>query len=134
MPAAATRHFDVPSTHWTLVQAVQGGNVEEAARAMEELCKSYWHPIYAFLRRDGHSPRDAEDQTQAFFHRLITEHALLAAPPGAGKLRSWLLGVLPRDRAADRLQRDRDAHPHPPPAREVPQPAARGSRPHRAHA
>lgn len=85
-----------PTTHWTLVSAVQGGGPEEAAQAMEELCRSYWYPIYAFLRRSGHSAADAEDLTQAFFHRLITEDALLSARQDAGKLRSWLLGVLKR--------------------------------------
>ncbi len=85
-----------PSTHWTLVHALQNGNPEDAAAAMEELCKGYWYPIYAFLRRSGHAAHDAEDLTQAFFHRLITENALLSAQQEAGKLRSWLLGVLKR--------------------------------------
>lgn len=61
---------------------------------MEELCAGYWYPIYAFLRRSGHGVHDAEDLTQAFFHRLMTEDALLSARQEAGKLRSWLLGVL----------------------------------------
>ena len=85
-----------PTTHWTLVSAVQGEDAGEAARAMEELCRSYWYPIYAFLRRSGHSAADAEDFTQAFFHRLITEDAILSARREAGRLRSWLLGVLKR--------------------------------------
>jgi len=90
----ASRYADFPSTHWTLVQAVQGENAEDAARAMEQLCKGYWYPIYAFLRRSGRSAHDAEDLTQAFFHRLMTEGALLSARQEAGKLRSWLVGVL----------------------------------------
>lgn len=95
MPAPAhSLNVAFPSTRWTLVHAVQGGSEDEAARAMEELCKRYWYPIYAFLRRSGHATSDAEDLTQAFFHRLITENALLAAQQEAGKLRSWLLGVL----------------------------------------
>ncbi|MDP1592515.1 MAG: hypothetical protein Q8M07_32430 [Prosthecobacter sp.] len=95
MPAAdASRYTDFPSTHWTLVRAVQGGNAEEAAQAMEQLCKGYWYPIYAFLRRSGHAGHDAEDLTQAFFHRLMTEDALLSAQQEAGKLRSWFIGVL----------------------------------------
>lgn len=85
-----------PSTHWTLVHALQNGSAEDAAEAMEELCKGYWYPIYAFLRRSGHAKHDAQDLTQAFFHRLITENALLSAQQEAGKLRSWLLGVLKR--------------------------------------
>lgn len=90
----ASRYADFPDTHWTLVRAVQSGNAEEAARAMEELCKGYWYPIYAFLRRSGRSAHDAEDLTQAFFHRLMTEDALQSAQREAGKLRSWLVGVL----------------------------------------
>jgi DNA-directed RNA polymerase specialized sigma24 family protein len=88
------RDGDFPTTHWTLVQAVQGSDPDEAARAMEQLCKGYWYPIYAFLRRSGHAAHDAEDLTQAFFHRLITEGGLLTAEKKDGKLRSWLLGVL----------------------------------------
>jgi len=87
---------DFPTTHWTLVQAVQGGNAAHAAKAMEQLCKGYWYPIYAFLRRSGHSTEDAEDLTQAFFHRLITEDAIQTVRQDVGKLRSYLLGVLRR--------------------------------------
>ena len=89
-----SHHADFPTTHWTLVHAVQGGSAEDAARAMEELCKGYWYPIYAFLRRSGRNPHDAEDLTQAFFHRLITENALQVAQKENGRLRSWLIGVL----------------------------------------
>ncbi len=60
-----THHADFPTTHWTLVQAVQHGRPEDAAQAMEALCKGYWYPIYAFLRRSGHAAHDAEDLTQA---------------------------------------------------------------------
>lgn len=90
------QHSAFPTTHWTLVQAVQHGDPGAAARAMEELCKGYWYPIYAFLRRSGHSQEDAQDFTQAFFHRLITEEAILTARQENGKLRSYLLGVLKR--------------------------------------
>ena len=96
MPADFSQHAEFPLTHWTLVRAVQSGSAEEAARAMEALCKSYWYPIYAFLRRTGRSAPDAEDLTQAFFHKLITGDALQTARPEAGKLRSWLLAVLKR--------------------------------------
>ncbi len=85
-----------PTTHWTLVQAVQQGSAVDAARAMETLCKGYWYPIYAFLRRSGHSAHNAEDLTQAFFQRLIADDSILAARREAGKLRSYLLGVLKR--------------------------------------
>lgn len=97
MPAAHPSFAsDFPTTHWTLVRAVQGGVSGEAERAMEELCRSYWYPIYAFLRRSGHGSADAEDLTQAYFQRLITEEALLLAQQEHGRLRSYLLAVLKR--------------------------------------
>lgn len=85
-----------PTTHWTLVQTVQGDDATAAARAMEELCKDYWYPIYAYLRRSGHDPEDAEDLTQCFFEKLISDDAIQAARKEAGKLRSFLLGILRR--------------------------------------
>jgi RNA polymerase sigma factor (sigma-70 family) len=97
MPAADTRSGSAfPPTHWTLVRLVQSENAEDAARAMEDLCNSYWYPIYAFLRRSGRDAPDAEDLTQEFFQQLITGNALLSARQEAGKLRSFLLGVLKR--------------------------------------
>lgn len=85
-----------PTTHWTLIHAVQEGSPDVAARAMEALCNRYWYPIYAFLRRSGRSAHDAEDLTQAFFEKLITEDAIRCARQDVGKLRSFLLGVLKR--------------------------------------
>lgn len=87
---------DFPTTHWTLVQAVQKGSAAEAAQAMEDLCKRYWYPIYAFLRRSGHAVHDAEDLTQGFFERLIGDESIQHARQEAGKLRSYLLAVLKR--------------------------------------
>ena len=85
-----------PTTHWTLVQVVQDGSPGEAATALEAICTSYWYPIYAFLRRSGHGQHDAEDLTQAFFARLISEEAIQTVRREQGKLRSYLLGVLKR--------------------------------------
>lgn len=105
-----------PTTHWTLVQTVQGDDATAAARAMEELCKGYWYPIYAYLRRSGHAPQDAEDLTQCFFEKLISDDAIQTARQEAGKLRSFLLGILRRV-LSDHARRDsalkRGAHsPH----------------------
>ncbi|MGK0190637.1 MAG: DNA-directed RNA polymerase specialized sigma24 family protein [Verrucomicrobiales bacterium] len=83
-----------PSTHWSLVKVAQQGSETEVRQAMETICQRYWYPIYAYLRHSGHAPPDAEDLTQGFFHRLISEKALLAASEGRGRLRSYLLGVL----------------------------------------
>lgn len=75
---------------------VRLGTEAEARQAMESICQSYWYPIYVYLRRSGHSPSDAEDLTQGFFHRLISEGALATAREEVGRLRSYLLGVLKR--------------------------------------
>lgn len=85
-----------PTTHWTLVQAMQGDDPNAAAEAMEAMCKSYWYPIYAFLRRSGYTSQDSEDLTQAFFERLIADDSIRGARQSLGKLRSFLLGVLKR--------------------------------------
>jgi RNA polymerase sigma-70 factor (ECF subfamily) len=94
--ADRTRSSPFPTTHWTLVQAVQAGTPAEAAKALEALCRDYWYPIYAFLRRSGHAAHDAEDLTQAFFERLVSEESLMDARREQGRLRSFLLGVLRR--------------------------------------
>lgn len=91
-----THSSPFPTTHWTLIQSVQEGSPEEAARAMEEICKNYWFPIYAYLRRSGRAAHDAEDITQAFFQQLIAEETIKNARQARGKLRSFLLTVLVR--------------------------------------
>lgn len=85
-----------PATRWTLVCRVQRGSEADAARAMEELCRQYWYPIYAFARRSGFSPHDAEDLTQVFFQRLITSETIHAAQQEKGRLRSFMLALLKR--------------------------------------
>lgn len=105
MSADQTSNSPFPTTHWTLVQIVQGGTPEDAVRAMEALCARYWYPIYAFLRRSGRGQQDAEDLTQEFFARLVSEDAIAAARREQGRLRSYLLGVLKRV-IADHLRHD----------------------------
>ncbi len=78
------------------MRTVQRGGEAESQAALEVLCQAYWYPVYAFLRRTGRPPADAEDLTQMFFHRLIEERALHSASEGFGRLRSYLLGVLKR--------------------------------------
>ncbi len=95
-PGDGNRQSAFPTTQWTLVQVVQGGSPEDAAKAMEAICAGYWYPIYAFLRRSGHGLHDAEDLTQAFFARIISEEAMQTVRREHGKLRSYLLGVLKR--------------------------------------
>lgn len=65
-----------------------------ARDALEKLCHTYWPPIYAFVRRQGHSPHDAEDLTQAFFARVLAKNYFAHADRAKGRLRSFLLGSL----------------------------------------
>jgi RNA polymerase sigma-70 factor (ECF subfamily) len=62
--------------------------------ALEKLCRDYWQPVYAFVRRSGANPEDARDLTQAFFADLLAGDWLQRADHGRGRFRSYLLGVL----------------------------------------
>jgi len=68
----------------------------KAAEAMEKLCHRYWPPIYAYIRRRGHGPDDAQDLTQEFFARLLKKHHLNAADASKGKFRTLLLTAASR--------------------------------------
>lgn len=82
------------TTHWSVVLAAGTAGVPAAQAALERLCRTYWNPLYAFIRRLGNSPAEAQDLTQGFFVYLL-EHQLVAkADPQAGRFRSYLLGSL----------------------------------------
>ena len=83
-------------TQWTLIHRVNEGSDAESARAMEEICRQYWYPIYAFTRRSGFTPEDAEDLTQVFFQRMIASGTIQAARQERGQLRSFMLSLLKR--------------------------------------
>lgn len=85
-----------PTTHWTLIQIVQGGDRKMAAEALEDICGRYWYPIYAYLRRTGRSAHDAEDLTQMLFQRLVIDDAIQEVRKERGRLRSYLIGMLRR--------------------------------------
>ncbi|HEV2207813.1 MAG TPA: sigma-70 family RNA polymerase sigma factor [Verrucomicrobiae bacterium] len=78
------------TTHWTVVLAAKEGK-GSAAEAVAALCSSYWYPIYAFIRRTGASPHEAEDLTQEFFCRVLQREWLGNVHPAGGKFRSFLL-------------------------------------------
>lgn len=82
------------TTHWSVVLAAGRRDTPESADALEALCRTYWHPIYAYVRRHGHSPEDAQDLTQEFFARLLQKNSIARAEPGRGRFRSFLLGAL----------------------------------------
>lgn len=84
------------TTHWSLVAAA---NPDEASRsrarkALEELCRAYWYPLYAFVRGCGHSAVEAQDLTQAFFLRIIETDGFASADRERGRFRSYLLGAM----------------------------------------
>lgn len=83
-----------PPTHWTQVMAARQEGSAEAADALEHLCSTYWYPIYAYIRRKGHSDEDAKDIAQGFFHHILERNLLGSADRARGKFRSFLLGSL----------------------------------------
>jgi RNA polymerase sigma-70 factor (ECF subfamily) len=90
--SAANVSQEFPVTHWSAVFAAgQEGN-PKAEAALAELCHTYWYPLYAFARRKGHQPADAQDLTQSFFAFLIDAQLVVKADPGKGRFRSFLLG------------------------------------------
>jgi RNA polymerase sigma-70 factor (ECF subfamily) len=79
-------------THWSAVFAAGQEGSSRADAALAELCQTYWYPLYAFARRKGHQPADAQDLTQNFFVFLIDSQLVQKADPGKGRFRSFLLG------------------------------------------
>ena len=83
-----------PPTRWSVVLAATRRQSPESTQAMESLCRAYWYPLYAYVRRSGHSPHDAQDLTQEFFARLLEHHWLDTADREKGHLRSFLIIAL----------------------------------------
>ncbi|HOA60961.1 MAG TPA: sigma-70 family RNA polymerase sigma factor [Verrucomicrobiota bacterium] len=84
------------TTHWSVVVSARDQGSAQSAAALETLCRAYWYPLYAFVRRAGHSPADAEDLTQGFFERLLEKGYLTAAAREKGRFRTFLLTALQR--------------------------------------
>jgi RNA polymerase sigma-70 factor (ECF subfamily) len=83
-----------PPTRWSVVLAATRRHSPESASAMEAICRAYWYPLYAYVRRCGQPPHDAQDLTQEFFARLLEHHWLDTADPGKGRLRTFLITAL----------------------------------------
>jgi len=81
-PRAAAGHF--VTTHWSVVLTAGRSDTTRAQAALENLCRAYWPPLYAYVRRRGHSVEDAEDLTQEFFARLLKHDRVSAADPEKG--------------------------------------------------
>jgi RNA polymerase sigma-70 factor (ECF subfamily) len=82
------------TTHWSIVLAAGRRSSPGAKGALEALCRVYWYPMYAYLRRKGYSPDDAQDLTQSFFARLLEKNVAGKADRTRGKFRSFLLASL----------------------------------------
>ena len=82
------------TTHWSVVLAARDTASPESDAALAELCRTYWYPLYAFVRRKGHSPHDAQDLTQAFFARLLEKNYVAQADRERGRFRTFLLAAL----------------------------------------
>lgn len=82
------------ATHWTVVVAAGQEASPQARRALEELCRTYWYPLYAYVRRRGFESHEAEDLTQEFFARLLAKNYLANVDRQKGKFRSFLLASL----------------------------------------
>jgi RNA polymerase sigma-70 factor (ECF subfamily) len=104
----APRHHLAPggarftTTRWSLVLAVGQAPAAAARDALAALCTDYWYPLYAYLRRRGHSAADAEDLVQGFLAHLIERRQLHAADPQRGRFRAFLLAALDHYRANQR--------------------------------
>src|SRR5215471_7413158 len=82
------------TTHWSVVLAAKGEESPATTEALQKLCRIYWPPLYAYIRRAGYTAEDAQDLTQEFFARLIQKDYLGHLRDQRGKFRSFLLTFL----------------------------------------
>lgn len=105
MPAPGENSAQAPSdfrtTHWSVVLAASHADSPQRQSALTALCQTYWYPLYAFARRQGRTPHEAEDLTQEFFVRLLAKDGLAAVNPQNGRFRSFLLASLKNFSAND---------------------------------
>ena len=100
MPAQNQRHWpgsgptQFTTTHWSVVLAAADNSSPDAQSALEELCRTYWFPLYAFVRRRGLDPHTAQDVVQGFFAQLLERQSFRNRTPEQGRFRSFLLASL----------------------------------------
>ena len=82
------------TTHWSVVLQAGESASSQGAVALEKLCRTYWYPLYAFIRRQGHAEADAQDLTQEFFARLLAGNTFRTVDARKGKFRTFLLAAL----------------------------------------
>lgn len=93
-PSPEPGPIDFRTTHWSVVLLAGQSNVPGAASALEQLCRAYWYPLYAFVRRRGYNPDDAQDLVQGYFEQLLTRNDLTTVHPRKGRFRTYLLTTL----------------------------------------
>lgn len=91
--ASAQTNNRFATTHWSVVDAIAANDTEAAREAWNRIARWYWYPLYAFARRSGLGPEDAEDLTQSFFAHLLEKKALARASKARGRFRNYLLGA-----------------------------------------
>jgi RNA polymerase sigma factor (sigma-70 family) len=84
------------TTHWSVVLTAKDKTAPGCSQALETLCRTYWYPLYAFIRGSGYSPHDAQDLTQGFFARLLAKDYLRVVDPEKGRFRTFLKMALKR--------------------------------------
>src|SRR6184192_1743394 len=93
IPSSQNDAVAFTTTHWSVVLEAKGES-PAAQEALEKLCRTYWRPIYGFVRRQGTQPEEAKDITQGFFALLLERRDLNAVRKDKGRLRSYLLTSL----------------------------------------
>jgi RNA polymerase sigma factor (sigma-70 family) len=91
---APARQAAFVTTHWSVVLDATRSDTTRSQAALARLCQTYWYPLYAYVRRRGHSPDDAQDLTQEFFARLLEKNWLADADRQRGRFRTFLLSAL----------------------------------------
>lgn len=95
-PTSETGDPQFYTTQWSLVVAAAGEAGEASQMALADLCRAYWYPVYAFIRRRGHSAEDSRDLAQDFFATLLEKGYLADADPERGRFRAFLLMAVAR--------------------------------------
>lgn len=82
------------TTHWSVVLTAGRSDTTRARDALASLCRTYWYPLYIYVRRRGHSAHDSQDLTQEFFAQLLGRQSLASANPQRGRFRSFILTAM----------------------------------------
>lgn len=100
-PGEVVREAAFVTTQWSLIVKAAQSDTTHARDALAKLCQTYWYPLYAYARRRGHSPHDAQDLTQAFFARLLERNWVRDADEKRGRFRTFLLTAMSRFMAGE---------------------------------